>query len=265
VGELRFYLGAHHPHWLRSAGVPLFVSRRALGRLKTLPRATTPWALDSGGFSELQLHGGWTLSASDYAAEVRRYREEIGLLEWAAPQDWMCEQTMLARTGLTVEEHQRRTIANYLELRALAPDVPWIPVLQGWTSGDYHRHVDAYSAAGVDLARLPLVGVGTVCRRQNTAAVGAVLACLAFDGLRLHAFGFKLRGLERSAEVLASADSMAWSYSARRNPALPGHTHKNCANCLEYALMWREDALSAIARGTRQLHLPVPSCPTEDA
>ena len=45
--------------------------------------------------------------------------------------DWMCEPAMLARTGLTVAEHQAGTVANYLELRAAAPELPFIPVLQG--------------------------------------------------------------------------------------------------------------------------------------
>lgn len=39
--------------------------------------------------------------------------------------------------------------------------------------------------------------------------------------------------------------TMAWSFNARRmqRPALPqceGGGHKNCANCLPYALHWRE-------------------------
>jgi hypothetical protein len=184
-----------------------------------------------------------------FAAEAERYQREIGLLDFAAPMDWMCEPDMLKRTGLTVEEHQRRTVANFLELRALAPSVPWIPVLQGWTSGDYDRHAEDYYAAGVDLAALPRVGVGTVCRRQDTARIGTVLACLAAEGLKLHAFGFKLRGLELAAPSIASADSMAWSMNARRNPPLAGHTHQHCTNCQEYALQWRGLALGAIERG----------------
>lgn len=246
MGPCGFYLGAHHPHWLRVAGVPLFVSRRALGRYKTMPRAAARWALDSGGFSELSLHGGWKLTAREYVLEARRFRDEIGMLDFAAPQDWMCEPVMLARTGLSVAEHQNRTLYNFLELVQLAPDVPWIPVIQGWSSGEYERHVDAYMAAGVNLHAARLVGVGTVCRRQNTLMVSGMLACLASAGLRLHAFGFKLQGLAMCGDSLASADSMAWSYSARRNPPIAGHTHKNCANCLEYALDWRERALSAI-------------------
>jgi hypothetical protein len=234
-----FYLGVHRPNWLAMAGVPLFVSRRTLAPYRTLPRAIAPWALDSGGFSELTINGRWTVSARDYAADVRRFREEVGQLEWAAPQDWMCEHAMLKRTGLTVAEHQRLTIANYLELRAIAPDLPIIPVLQGWGLTDYWRHAEAYDAAGIDLAALPLVGVGTVCRRQNTTMATALLGSLKNDGLKLHGFGIKLQGLRAASGSLESADSMAWSYNARRNPPREECSHMNCANCLPFALEWR--------------------------
>jgi hypothetical protein len=227
-----------------------------MARRRGLPRASAPWALDSGGFSELSLHGAWTLSARDYVTEVRRYRDEIGLLEWAAPQDWMCEPTMLARTGLDVAEHQRRTIANLLELRAMAPDLPFVPVLQGWSVGDYWRHVEAYEAAGVVLVDEPLVGLGTVCRRQHMASAAALVASLAAEGLRLHGFGFKRTGLVAVGDGLASADSLAWSYHARREPPMPGcTTHKNCANCVRFALAWREETLELLSRSARQMPL----------
>jgi hypothetical protein len=248
-GGVKFYLGAHHPHWLRLAGVPLFVSRRSLGRYKTLPRAAAPWALDSGGFTELAMHGEWKTTPSDYVAEVRRYRDEIGSLDFAAPQDWMCEPAMLARTGLRVADHQQRSTNNYLELRALAPDLPFIPVLQGWSIVDYWCHAEQYEAAGVRLSTLPLVGVGTVCRRQHMGTASTILQSLHADGLRLHGFGLKLTGLRNAAQFLASADSMAWSYNARREPPMLGHTHKNCANCMPWAMGWRERALAVSAHG----------------
>lgn len=258
ITGVSFYLGAHHPDWLACAGVPLFVSRRSLAKRRKFPRAQAPWALDSGGFTELQIHGRWTVSAREYAADVRRFRDEIGNLAFAAPQDWMCEPLVIkggthkrqkfVGTHLSVDEHQRLTIANYLELMSIAPDLPWMPVLQGWSWGDYQRHVEAYAVAGVDLARLPLVGVGTVCRRQDTVRASCVLGSLAADGLRLHAFGFKLQGLKLATEHIVSADSLAWSANARHNPPLPGHTHKSCSNCLEWALDWREGALRAIER-----------------
>ncbi len=237
----RFYLGTHQPHWLRLTDVPLFVSRRRLTGVKKLPRAIGPWALDSGGFTEIAMHGRFTVSAATYAAEVRRFRDEIGRMEWAAPQDWMCEPAMIERTGLSVAEHQRRTIASYLELQALAPDLPWIPVLQGWGVFQYFSHVEQYAAAGIDLASFPLVGVGSVCRRQAGLTAAAIFRGLAnFYHLRLHGFGVKTTGLRGAGDSLVSADSMAWSSSGRRSAPLPGHPHKNCANCLEYALLWRD-------------------------
>jgi hypothetical protein len=107
-----FYLGTHEVSWLAYDVGPLFVSHRRLARRVRLPRAATSWALDSGGFSELRLYGRWTTEIDEYIEATRRYTEEIGRLDWAASMDWMCDPTVLARTGLTIREHQRRTVAN---------------------------------------------------------------------------------------------------------------------------------------------------------
>jgi hypothetical protein len=239
-----FYLGTHKPDWLAKTDVPLMLSRRWLAPRKTLPVALGPWALDSGGFTELNLHGEWTVSAVAYAREAERFVREIGSLCWAAQQDWMCESVVLAKTGLTVTQHQARTVANYRDLLCLAPSVPWLPVVQGYTRDEYLRCLDLYDAAGFDLRQLPAVGLGSVCRRQSTGEAVSIVRELAGLGLRLHAFGFKLQGLRAAAHLLASADSMAWSFDARRNDPLPGCPHRSCANCIRYALSWRERAVS---------------------
>lgn len=250
----QFWLGAHHPRWLATVGVPLMVSRRSLAGRRTLPRAAEAWVLDSGGFTELSLNGGWTIPARQYAREVRRFRDEIGRLAWAAPQDWMCEPPILAKTGSTVVEHQARTVANFLDLMAIDDTLPVIPVLQGWTLPDYERCLALYERAGIDLTTAPLVGVGSVCRRQSTAEAAAILATLAGYGLKLHGFGLKLDGLRASADHLASADSLAWSFDARRSDPLPGHTHSSCANCVHWAMRWRERVLDVL-RAPRQMAL----------
>jgi hypothetical protein len=249
---MRFYLGTHHPDWLAKTDVPLFVSRRQLARYKTLPRARGPWALDSGGFTELSLHGRWTTTPDEYARDVRRFRDEIGGLEWAAPQDMMCEPWMLAKTGLTVEEHQRRTIISVQELRVLG--APVIPVLQGWATGDYHEHVEAYDRAGIDLRAEPVVGLGSVCRRQNTITASVLVHSLATLGLRLHGFGFKTTGLKLCGDALVSSDSLAWSYHARREPPRDEcrGRHINCANCLPFALEWRADLFETLENARRR-------------
>ena len=66
--------------------------------------------------------------------------------------------------------------------------------------------------------------------------------------LRLHAFGVKITGLRRFHDALASADSMAWSYDARRTTALPGCPHRSCNNCPTYALRWRERVIASLDR-----------------
>jgi hypothetical protein len=255
-----FFLGTHLPHWLRlpDVAVPLFVSDRRLRRYRRLPRATAGWALDSGGFTELSRYGTWDHgpTLAEYVARIRRYREEIGHLAWAAPQDWMCERHILAETGLSVAEHQRRTVDNYLRLRDLDPELPVIPVVQGDTPWSYLRCVDRYGRAGVDLTRAGLVGVGSICGRQSTTEVGDILTGLHRVGVtRLHGFGVKTQGLARYAHLLVSADSMAWSSQARRRPALPGCRHRTCANCRRYALAWRQRVVTATARATGQLAL----------
>jgi hypothetical protein len=251
-----FYLGSHQPGWLATAGVPLFVSDRRLRVYRRLPRAVAPWALDSGGFTELQYFGRWTVTPAEYVARVRRYRGEIGRLDWAAPQDWMCEPIVIAGgrvgpmrfvgTGLSVAEHQRRTVANLAQLRDLAPDLPFVPVVQGDTVEAYLACVDLYRAAGIDLTAEPIVGLGSVCRRQATGEAHAIITALHAVGVsRLHGFGFKTLGLARCGHLLTSADSLAWSIDARRKPPLPGCTaHKNCANCQRFALRWRERVLA---------------------
>lgn len=215
---MRWYLGTHEPTWLNRSHCPLFVSAvRLRERCKRkLPRATAPWALDSGGFSVLNKHGRYPTTNAEYAAEVRRWRDGIGNLEWAAVQDWMCEPVVLRKTGLTVADHQRLTVASWVELKAIAPDLPWVPVLQGFTADEYRRCVELYAAAGTDLRECPLVGIGSVCRREDTTEAEAIIRELAGRGLKLHGFGFKTGGLERVADCLTSADSLAWSDGVRR-------------------------------------------------
>jgi hypothetical protein len=260
-------LGTHQPGWLGAVGVGLFVSDRRLRGYRRLPVAAAEWALDSGGFTELSTYGTWANgpTPAQYAARVRRYRDEIGSLAWAAPQDWMCEPFITAKTGLTVAEHQARTVGNLLDLRTAAPDLPWVPVLQGWTVADYMACVDRYHDAGVDLAHEPLVGLGSVCRRQATGTPMEIVTTLRAVGItRLHGFGVKTSGLLRYGHLLTSADSMAWSFEARRAPALPEcrPRHRNCANCRIYALAWRTRLLHRLGTSHVQPSLwdePAPS------
>jgi hypothetical protein len=271
--HLTFYLGAHQPRWLETSPVPLFVSARRLATYKRdgdpFPKGRCLWALDSGGFTELQQYGRWTMDEDTYGGMVYRFMDNGAVPFFCAPQDWMCEPAVIAGgewngvtfagTGLSVAIHQELTIENLLYLRENFPAAPWIPVLQGWTLDDYLSHVEQYEAAGVDLAAEPLVGLGSVCRRQSTAEIGLMTGTLAAKGLRLHGFGVKSQGLAQYAHNLVSADSLAWSSSARREQLrLPGCTHeaKDCRNCLDYAITWRERVMASM-RNEVQYDLPL--------
>ncbi|MFK3983095.1 hypothetical protein ACI2K4_22295 [Micromonospora sp. NPDC050397] len=245
-----FYLGTHRPAWLRGSTVALFVSDTTLRRYRALPRASTTWALDSGAYSQLWRRGGWQDGPTprQYAARIRRYADEIGHLAWASPQDHMCEPDMLHRTGLTVERHIDLTVGNYLELKSVDPGSPVIPVVQGWLPRDYARCVALYSRHGVDLTREPLVGVGSVCRRQGTTEAEQVIDTLRDLGVRrLHTYGVKTLGLRRFASRIDSSDSMAWSLAARYSPPLPDCSHRgHCGNCRRWAMRWRQGLLRSL-------------------
>ncbi|MCO1582034.1 hypothetical protein M8C13_40425 [Crossiella sp. SN42] len=269
MSEPTFLLGTHQPSWFPRAGVPLFVSDSRLRARRTFPRAAAPWCLDSSGFTQLQQHGRWTFTPQQYIDRALRYSEEIGRLRWIAPMDHMCEwivrhggrlgRMVFAGTGLSTEAHLNLTVDSVAQLRDLARGrVHVIPVVQGDQQEDYERCALLYERAGFDLTREPVVGLGSVCRRQGTVEAHRIIQALHAHGIRnLHGFGVKTLGLLRYGHLLTSADSLAWSDDARRKqrPAC-GQVHprgaKNCANCLPYALSWRTRLLARLAGQARQ-------------
>lgn len=236
---MRFFTGLHQPSDARHFDAA-FISVNRL-RSRRLPIDTRDWIMDSGAFTEISTHGHYRHSVADYAAEIRRWATNgSGRLLAAVAQDWMCEPFIVAKTGLSVLEHQRLTIERYDALTAEdTAGVYVLPVLQGFEPSDYERHVAMY---GARLAPGAWVGVGSICKRNgDPRAVAAVL--LAIKGirpdLRLHGFGLKTTALADPLvrAQLETADSMAWSFAARREGRNPND--------------WREAARWAAAITTR--------------
>jgi hypothetical protein len=219
-----FYVGLHHPSDAHRFPRACISIRRLWGRRKPLRCPNV--MIDSGAFSELAMHGRYRTSVEEYARELRRLHESgIVNITVAVAQDYMCESVMLAKTGLTIAEHQRLTIERYDALLACRIPMPIMPVLQGYTLDDYPRHVRAY---GDRLKPGMWVGVGSVCKRNGSPErVLEVLLAIhnVRPDLRLHGFGLKITALTHAGirSFLHSADSMAWSYSARKQ----GRNH-NC-------------------------------------
>lgn len=173
--------------------------------------------MDSGAFSALLKHGDHVLSVEQYAAHIRRW-SRCGTLLAAVTQDYMCEAAMLARTGLTIPDHQRLTIERYDALLRCETGVYILPVLQGYEPADYAEHVRMY---GDRLAHGAWVGVGSVCKRNGSPRqiIEVLLAIkMVRPDLRLHGFGLKATALADMfvRALLETADSMAWSFQARK-------------------------------------------------
>lgn len=197
------------------------ISVNRLKKRKSRFRANR-WMLDSGAFSTVLEHGCFPDPPSVYAELIKRWRW-CWELDVAVSQDWMCEPFILARTGLTIANHQQLTIERYDALRKLVHIPRIMPVLQGYQPQDYVAHLTQY---GDRLRPGMWVGVGSVCKRnKDPKLIEAVLLAIKQNrpDLRLHGFGVKLTALQSGLihQLLHSADSMAWSYHARKNGRSP--------------------------------------------
>jgi hypothetical protein len=247
---MKFYLGTNKANWMKTANVPLFISHRTLRNIRHPRPSRVEWCLDSGGFTELSLHGQWTISPDEYAWKAFVYMTNHGKMTWASQQDWMVEEFMLERTGKSIAEHQSLTTQNFLDLKKIEPKVPFIPVIQGQSVDDYFAHIGQFKDAGVDLVEESTVGIGSVCRRQSTNDIVEIVTEITKYGLRLHGFGMKTLGLKKIGHLMKSADSMAWSFAARRqNLRLPECTHRaqRCSDCLVYAERWTSNLLQKVS------------------
>jgi hypothetical protein len=210
-----FYVGLHQPsdaqHFERAC-----LSVNVL-RKRQKPLGAKAWLMDSGAFTEIAKHGGYRHSVDDYAEVINRWASDPAMVA-AVAQDYMCEPWMVAKTGLSIPQHQRLTIERYDALLPLVPRTYVMPVLQGYAPSEYVTHLRMYgSRLGVGV----YVGVGSICKRNtDVAAIETVLLAIKRErpDLRLHGFGIKTTALGSGVvcQNLHSADSMAWSFAARR-------------------------------------------------
>lgn len=217
---MRFFTGLHQPSDARHFDAAFVSVNRLRGRKGAF--AVGDWIMDSGAFTEISTHGFYRHTVSEYANEIRRWKNNGNLLA-AVSQDWMCEAHILAKTGLSIREHQRLTVERYDALIAEDAGVYILPVLQGFEPGDYVRHLGVY---GERLAHGAWVGVGSICKRNgDPRAIAAVLLAIKTSrpDLRLHGFGLKTTALAHPLvrSLLETADSMAWSFAARREGRNP--------------------------------------------
>lgn len=222
---MKFFVGLHRPSHAKNfdrACISIGVLRKRKG-----PFQVKDWIMDSQAFMTILKYGGYPHPPEEYAGQIIRWKDNGNLLA-AVSQDYMCEPDMLKITGLTVADHQRLTIERYDALLAADTGVYIMPVLQGYTPCEYVDHIRQY---GERLTPGMWVGVGSVCKRNGSPKrVLDVLIAIrtARPDLRLHGFGLKTTALANGTirELLESADSMAWSYAARKQGRDANHWHE---------------------------------------
>lgn len=222
--RLKFFVGLHQPADAQHFERCCISINRLRGRKK--PVLCGEVIVDSGAFTELLLYGAYRHGVEEYALELYRlHAAGVVRIVAAVAQDYMCEAFMLAKTGLTILDHQRLTIERYDALKAELDRLfggrcpfPVLPVLQGYAPADYARHVAMY---GDRLTSGMWVGVGSVCKRNGTPE-RIVDVLWEIHRLRpdllLHGFGVKRTALLHAGvrDMLDTSDSMAWSSAERR-------------------------------------------------
>jgi hypothetical protein len=209
----------------REMGAPILVSANAFRRRdSTVFRPPSsrlfsgvPVALDSAGFVAMYRYGGFPWSVRDYVGLAAAYP-----WDWWAQMDLCCEPE-IARDHAEVRRRIMKTADLLRSCREVARERdigPPMPVLQGWRPGDY---LDCAARMSETLDGLPpLVGVGSVCRRDVSGRDGVMAIVDALDAAlpprtRLHLFGVKgsaIRTLSQHPRI-HSVDSMAWDLQAR--------------------------------------------------
>lgn len=238
---MRFFTGLHQPSDAKHFDAAFVSFARLRNRISDF--VVEDWIMDSVGFSELSreqekgadgnlIPNDYRISVEEYAAGIIRWKR-CGNLLAAVSQDYMCEEFILAKTGLTIHDHQRLTVGRYDALLRCDTGVYIMPVLQGYSPEDYVQHIRMYDDR---LEHGAWVGVGSICKRNgDPRAIEDVLLAIHAErpDLRLHGFGLKSTALGSGVvdQLLYTADSMAWSYQGRM---AGGH-----GNDWRYAMQWK--------------------------
>lgn len=194
--------------------------------LAVLPTGTEI-ALDCGGFTAHMTYGGFPWTIENYLDLVEAFR-----FRWFASFDYPVEPEIAAERD-AVEDRISRTIAanlqTYASARRRGIHRLMLPVLQGRSYEDYARCADALCGM---IENAPVIGLGSMCRREIRGPAGIVAIVEQLDrllprGTRLHLFGVKgsaLIYLEHLEHRIASIDSQGLRHRrAARRPSPGSH------------------------------------------
>lgn len=198
--------GGHVPGILISASV--LWSRKRGCFIKFNPPKSDELFLDPGGF-------GFHRRNSDYPFTLAQYAElaeRLGATS-VATLDYPCEPKVNREIHRTNLDRIARSVEWAERGRKEQPQLPWVPVIQGYTPAEYLRCIDLYEEKG--LIR-PYMAIGSLCSRVRRDSTWEVVRVIRrrLTGVRLHGFGVSLTLLKdkRIRSALHSADTQAWRF-----------------------------------------------------
>lgn len=221
------------------------------------PLNNIDWALDSAGFVAMNLlrqkgpqrgMAGifpWTYEQYlNFASEMRPAWHsqpdlcmEPDLCIGAEEADWRLRATATLLFGSLMVLHEWQNQLARETSESVVRDLlrPVVPVAQGWNLSQYLRSIDMMMEVWEYwqpwVAPPSLIGIGSVCRRDLHHPEHGLLAILAGlegrlpPGCKVHLFGVKGAAIEKIRSMfdfVASFDSMAWDYGARRKARAAG-------------------------------------------
>lgn len=174
--------------------------------------------LDSAGFVATSHYGAFPWTIANYVTLAASYP-----FRWWASADY-CVEAEIASDRTQVIERLSRTIAANRECRRYADDhgilSTMMPVIQGRRASDYERCADGLWGM---IERAPLLGVGSMCRREVFGPEGLIAVVEHLDrilpaAIQLHLFGVKgpaIPYLLPFGKRIRSIDSQAYGTTAR--------------------------------------------------
>jgi hypothetical protein len=205
-------------------------------RKKELPKCKGKFLMDSAGFTELSDFGKYTFDINEYLTCIKRFNPDHFV-----NMDWMCEPSVLEKTGKSVQYHINKTVKNYSQMVQLMTETEikkCIPVIQGFKIADYLQCIKQYEKEGLVV---PYMGIGSICRRNSNREIAKILTIIktTLPDIKLHGFGVKKSVLNIIPDTLLySIDTAAYMYGKKYNGRWV-----TSANCIDIALKEMQDGI----------------------
>jgi len=202
-----------------------------------IPNSTERLFLDSGGYSFFIKWGKYPFSVEEYVSFANQIQDEYPLTE-VAIMDYACEPD-INRTNLkTNKERIDSTIQNALSCIDYEPNLPWVPIVQGYTLQEYRYCLDQYKEVGLYDDDFHLWAIGSLCARKKVGGIRKIVVDLSREiNYPIHTFGMTITALKDPQIFfnIHSSDSGAWSFNAKSHQKLRDLTryHKKITSLID--------------------------------